>query len=259
MIDTHAHIYSSRFDEDREETVERAFSSGVEYILLPNIDLNSIVPMLELSSKYKNCIPMMGLHPCSVTGEFMTQLNQIKAELFESKTNYIAVGEIGIDLYWDKTYLQEQIDAFRLQVQWAKEIDLPIVIHARESYPEIFQVLDDENTEKLSGVFHCFSGTEADAKHVLSYGGFKLGLGGTITYKKSTLPDIIKNIELEHVILETDAPYLAPRPFRGKRNESSYLRYIVAKLADIYQCAESEIIERTSVNATELFNIEKFK
>ena len=258
MIDTHAHIYSSKFDEDREEVVDRAEKKGVKYLLLPNIDLDSIGPMIDLCESHKNCIPMMGLHPCSIDAGYSNTLEKIRIELFNSKEQYIAVGEIGIDLYWDKTYVQEQMDSFRKQIQWAKELKLPIVIHARDSFPEIFQVLDQENDCDLSGVFHCFSGTENDAQHILSYGGFKMGIGGTITYKKSKLPDVIKNIALEHILLETDSPYLAPRPFRGKRNESSYLRYVVTKLSEIYECSENEIIEKTTLNAEELFNIQKF-
>ena len=221
MIDTHAHIYSSKFDEDRDEVVDRAEKKGVKYLLLPNIDLDSIGPMIDRCNSHKNCIPMMGLHPCSIDAGYSNTLEKIRIELFNSKEQYIAVGEIGIDLYWDQKYVKEQSDAFRLQIQWAKELKLPIVIHARESYPEIFAVLDEENDSNLKGVFHCFSGTESDAAHILSYGGFKMGIGGTITYKKSKLPDVIKNIALEHILLETDSPYLAPRPFRGKRNESS--------------------------------------
>ena len=258
MIDTHAHIYSSKFDEDREEVVDRAEKKGVKYLLLPNIDLDSIGPMIDLCESHKNCIPMMGLHPCSIDAGYSNTLEKIRIELFNSKEQYIAVGEIGIDLYWDKTYVQEQMDSFRKQIQWAKELKLPIVIHSRDSFPEIFQVLDQENDCDLSGVFHCFSGTENDAQHILSYGGFKMGIGGTITYKKSKLPDVIKNIDLEHILLETDSPYLAPRPFRGKRNESSYLRYVVTKLSEIYECSENEIIEKTTLNAEELFNIQKF-
>ncbi|MDA9160998.1 TatD family hydrolase [Crocinitomicaceae bacterium] len=258
MIDTHAHIYSSKFDEDREEVVDRAEKKGVKYLLLPNIDLDSIGPMIDLCESHKNCIPMMGLHPCSIDAGYSNTLEKIRIELFNSKEQYIAVGEIGIDLYWDKTYVQEQMDSFRKQIQWAKELKLPIVIHARDSFPEIFQVLDQENDCDLSGVFHCFSGTENDAQHILSYGGFKMGIGGTITYKKSKLPDVIKNIDLEHILLETDSPYLAPRPFRGKRNESSYLTYVVTKLSEIYECSENEIIEKTTLNAEELFNIQKF-
>ena len=258
MIDTHAHIYSSKFDEDREEVVDRAEKKGVKYLLLPNIDLDSIGPMIDLCESHKNCIPMMGLHPCSIDAGYSNTLEKIRIELFNSKEQYIAVGEIGIDLYWDKTYVQEQMDSFRKQIQWAKELKLPIVIHSRDSFPEIFQVLDQENDCDLSGVFHCFSGTENDAQHILSYGGFKMGIGGTITYKKSKLPDVIKNIDLEHILLETDSPYLAPRPFRGKRNESSYLTYVVTKLSEIYECSENEIIEKTTLNAEELFNIQKF-
>lgn len=258
MIDTHAHIYSSKFDEDREEVVDRAEKKGVKYLLLPNIDLDSIGPMIDLCESHKNCIPMMGLHPCSIDAGYSNTLEKIRIELFNSKEQYIAVGEIGIDLYWDKTYVQEQMDSFRKQIQWAKELKLPIVIHARDSFPEIFQVLDQENDCDLSGVFHCFSGTENDAQHILSYGGFKMGIGGTITYKKSKLPDVIKNIDIEHILLETDSPYLAPRPFRGKRNESSYLTYVVTKLSEIYECSENEIIEKTTLNAEELFNIQKF-
>ncbi|MDG2152999.1 MAG: TatD family hydrolase [Crocinitomicaceae bacterium] len=258
MIDTHAHIYSSKFDEDRDEVVDRAEKKGVKYLLLPNIDLDSIGPMIDLCNSHKNCIPMMGLHPCSIDAGYSNTLEKIRIELFNSKEQYIAVGEIGIDLYWDQKYVKEQSDAFRLQIQWAKELKLPIVIHARESYPEIFAVLDEENDSNLKGVFHCFSGTESDAAHILSYGGFKMGIGGTITYKKSKLPDVIKNIALEHILLETDSPYLAPRPFRGKRNESSYLSFVVTKLSEIYECSESQIIERTTLNAEELFNIQKF-
>jgi TatD DNase family protein len=258
MIDTHAHIYSSKFDEDRDEVVDRAEKKGVKYLLLPNIDLDSIGPMIDLCNSHKNCIPMMGLHPCSIDAGYSNTLEKIRIELFNSKEQYIAVGEIGIDLYWDQKYVQEQSDAFRLQIQWAKELKLPIVIHARESYPEIFAVLDEENDSNLKGVFHCFSGTESDAAHILSYGGFKMGIGGTITYKKSKLPDVIKNIALEHILLETDSPYLAPRPFRGKRNESSYLSFVVTKLSEIYECSESQIIERSTLNAEELFNIQKF-
>ena len=162
MIDTHAHIYSSKFDEDREEVVDRAEKKGVKYLLLPNIDLDSIGPMIDLCESHKNCIPMMGLHPCSIDAGYSNTLEKIRIELFNSKEQYIAVGEIGIDLYWDKTYVQEQMDSFRKQIQWAKELKLPIVIHARDSFPEIFQVLDQENDRDLSGVFHCFSGTESD-------------------------------------------------------------------------------------------------
>ena len=255
MIDTHAHIYSSKFDGDRDEVIERAFSEGLEYILMPNIDLESIGPMLEVSAKYKKCLPMMGLHPCSIDDSFEVLLQQVKKELFESKNEYIAVGEIGIDLYWDKTFLEQQIKAFRMQVKWAKELCLPIVIHARESYCELLNVLDEENDDRLNGVFHCFSGNPEEASQILSYGGFKLGIGGTVTYKKSELPSVLERIDLSHIIIETDAPYLSPRPYRGKRNESSYVKYVVGKLAEIYDLSEDHIIDKTSQNAKLLFNL----
>ena len=255
MIDTHAHIYSSKFDDDRDEVIARAFSNGIEYILMPNIDIESIDPMLDVSAKYDKCIPMMGLHPCSVTDSYEDTLQSIKKELFESKNRYIAVGEIGIDLYWDKTFLNQQIEAFRIQVKWAKELSLPIVIHARDSFCELLNILDEDNDERLKGVFHCFSGSQEEASHILSYGGFKLGIGGTVTYKKSGLPNILKGIDLSHIIIETDAPYLAPRPYRGKRNECIYLKHVVEKLADIYGCSANHIVENTSRNAKFLFNI----
>lgn len=258
MIDTHTHIYSSRFDEDRDEVIDMAFQSGVKFMLLPNIDLESIEPMLNLCAEYDRCIPMMGLHPCAVDEKYLETLELIKNKLLHASHQFIAVGEIGIDLYWDKTFIKQQLDAFRNQIKWAKELNLPIVIHARDSYPEIFEVLDEENTKELRGVFHCFSGSLGDAKHILSYGGFKLGIGGTITYKKSDLPAIIKGIDLSHILLETDAPYLAPRPYRGKRNESKYLTYVVEKLSEIYECNETEIIDRTTINAYDLFQIQKF-
>jgi len=258
MIDTHAHIYSSKFDEDRKSVLNRAFSSGVEYIFLPNIDVDSISSMLDITGGYKNCIPMMGLHPCSVNRDSDSQLKNIESELFGNPNKYIAVGEIGIDLYWDKTFIKEQIDAFRLQIQWAKKLQLPIAIHARDSFKEIFQVLNEEHNDKLTGVFHCFSGNADEAKQALSYDGFKLGIGGVVTFKKSSLPSILESIDLGNLVLETDSPYLAPRPFRGKRNESMYLTYIVKKLAEIYRIEESEIVNRTSLNAKELFKLDEF-
>ena len=255
MIDTHAHIYSSKFDGDREEVIERAFSNGLEYILMPNIDLESFGPILEVAAKLKRFIPMIGLHPCSVDGAFDGVLSQVKEELFDSKNEYIAVGEIGIDLYWDQTFLEQQIKVFRIQVQWAKELCLPIVIHARESYRELLDILDEENDERLTGVFHCFSGNKEEASHILSYGGFMLGIGGTVTYKKSVLPSVLEGIDLSHIIIETDSPYLAPRPYRGKRNESAYVQYVVEKLAEVYDCSDNHIIQVTSRNAKLLFNI----
>lgn len=254
FIDTHTHLFVEQFDLDRREVVERAIQAGVERLLLPNIDLDTIDVMNKLVSDFpSNCFPMMGLHPCSVEKDFHKQLSRIKIELETGK--YIAVGEIGIDLYWSKELIQEQMEAFRIQVNFAKEFELPIVIHARESFDEIFQVLDEENDEKLRGVFHCFTGTLEQANKALSYGGFKLGIGGVLTYKKAGLDEVLKDVDVHNLILETDSPYLSPVPFRGKRNESSYVLYIAEKLADVKNMKLKEVEQITTKSALELFQL----
>lgn len=255
LIDTHTHLYSSQFDEDRFSVVENAIQHGVSKLLLPNIDASSINGMNDLVAKYPNhCFPMMGLHPCSVAENWESILDQMES-FFTSEHNFIAVGEIGIDLYWDKTFKEQQIKAFERQINWAKKFDLPIVIHARDSFNEIFEVLDCLNDASLRGVFHCFTGTLEDARKVLSYGGFKLGIGGVVTFKKSGLDEVLKGIALDHLVLETDSPYLAPTPHRGKRNESSYLPLIALKLSSIYGVSEDEIANITTQNALQLFNL----
>lgn len=252
IIDTHTHLYSSQFDDDRDVVIQRALNAGVSKFLLPNIDLESIEGMYDLVDRYPNvCFPMMGLHPCSVTENYGEELNTIRTA-FEGKS-YIAIGEIGIDLYWDKTTLPFQIEAFRTQVEWAKEFELPIVIHARDSFNELFAQLDELNDEKLTGVFHCFTGGTVEANKILSYKGFKLGVGGVSTFKKAGMDIVLKDISLEHLILETDSPYLAPTPHRGKRNESAYTILIAEKLAAIYQLPVTKIAEITTANAFELF------
>lgn len=254
FVDTHTHLFTKEFDEDRDEVVQRAIERGVEKMLLPNIDLDTIDAMNQLVKKYpENCYPMMGLHPGSVKEDWEDRLERIKAELFNG--GYIAVGEIGMDLYWDTTFVQEQRKVFRKQVQWAKELKLPIVIHAREAFDEIFAILDEENDEALTGVFHCFTGTGEQAKKVLSYGGFKIGLGGVLTYKKANLGESLKNVPLTTIVLETDSPYLAPVPNRGKRNESAYLLHVAEKLADIYNVTLATVEETTTTNAKELFRL----
>ncbi|MBI1836177.1 MAG: TatD family hydrolase [Flavobacteriia bacterium] len=252
LIDTHTHLYSSEFDSDRTQIVKNALENGVGKMLLPNIDTESIKGMQSLVKQFpEHCYAMMGLHPGSVKEDWESQLAIIKECLFSG--SYIAVGEIGIDLYWDKTFIKEQTEAFRRQVQWAKELNLPIVIHAREAFNEIFEVLDQEYVQGLKGIFHCFTGNLDQAKKALSYKGFKLGIGGVLTYKKAELDKVLEHIELENIVLETDSPYLPPVPFRGKRNESSYLVHIAEKLAEIYQCPLSEIKMITSNNAYNLF------
>lgn len=254
LIDTHAHIYLPQFEEDIEEVMTRASHTGVEKILLPNIDLESVPQMKNLIQQYPDtCIGMMGLHPCSVDENYIQVLDSLEKELRNGQ--YIAVGEIGIDLYWDNTFLPQQKDAFRVQINWAKELALPIAIHARDSFDEIFEVLDAENDDTLRGVLHCFTGSTGQAQRIIDYGNFKLGIGGVYTFKNSGLKEALMPISLEHLILETDAPYLAPAPFRGKRNEPSYTSLVVEKMAEVYGESISEVERITSKNAQQLFQL----
>jgi TatD DNase family protein len=223
-------------------------------MLLPNIDLDSIEAMHKLESDFpNNCHAMMGLHPCSVTENWEKELAVIKSHL--DKRKYCAVGEIGIDLYWDKDLLPFQQAAFAQQIEWAKEFDIPIVIHVREAFDEAFEIVDKLNDDSLRGVFHCFTGTVEQAKHIINYGGFKLGLGGVLTFKNSGLDKVVSEIGMEHFILETDSPYLAPTPHRGKRNESSYITYVASKLSEIKEINIEEVAEVTTKNAIELFRL----
>lgn len=254
FIDTHTHLFSDAFDTDRTEIVQKAIDAGVEICLLPNIDVNTIDAMHQLVEQFpQHCFPMMGLHPGSVDAQWEEKLMHIRTHLFSKK--YVAVGEIGMDLYWDKTFIEEQREAFRMQVEWAKELSLPIAIHARDAFQEIYQILDELNDERLTGVFHCFTGTQEDAQKILSYEGFKLGIGGVLTYKNGKVDEALQHVGLEHLILETDAPYLPPVPHRGKRNESAYLLHVAEKLADVYQVTLREIEQQTTINAKALFKI----
>ena len=256
FIDTHTHLYAEEFKDDRKEVVEKAIKSGIEKLLLPNIDVESIEGMHQLVVQYPdNCYAMMGLHPGYVKEDWEAQLKTIEENLFAHPEKYIAVGEIGMDLYWDKTFQEQQALVFRKQVEWAKALKLPIVIHARDAFDEIFEILDEINTPELSGIFHCFTGNLEQAKHILSYGNFKLGIGGVLTYKKAEIDKVIANIDLKNLVLETDAPYLPPVPFRGKRNESSYILHIAEKLADVYGVSLKTIEEQTTQNALELFKL----
>lgn len=254
FVDTHTHLFSPSFDEDRTEIVQRAIKAGVETMLLPNIDVESIEPMYNLCAQFpQNCFPMMGLHPGSVDEKWEENLEIIRTNLFERKN--CAVGEIGMDLYWDKTFVNEQAEAFRRQVNWAKELNLPIVIHAREAFDEIFAIVDELNDERLTGVFHCFTGTLEQAKKIQNYGGFKLGIGGVLTYKKAGLDDILKDVDMSELILETDSPYLPPTPHRGKRNESAYVLHVAEKLADVKGITLADVAQITTKNANELFKL----
>jgi len=259
IIDTHAHLYAEEFSEDQTEVFTRAAAAGVHYFLLPNINSESIPLMEKLMKEQKNTIPMMGLHPSYVKENWMEELKIIETHLFKNPSKYCAVGEIGMDLFWDKTFIEAQKIVFRTQISWAKKLKLPIAIHARDAFDEIFEILDEENDEFLKGVFHCFTGNLEQAAKILDYGGFKLGIGGVITYKNSGLTEVLNSVELKHLVVETDAPYLSPAPFRGKRNESAYLSYIIEKISGIYKLSDAKIAEVTSQNAIELFQLEKFK
>jgi len=253
LIDTHTHLYLPEFDSDRDEMVKRAVSAGVDKLLMPNIDIHSVDRMLSAADRYKDiCLPMIGLHPTSVREDYISRLE--KLENIAAGQKFIAVGEIGIDLYWNRTYLSVQLDAFRRQVAFALRSGLPVAIHSRNSIREVFSVLEEFKGEKLKGVFHVFSGDIRDAEKAVGM-GFKLGIGGPVTFKNSGLVDIIKAVGPEHIILETDSPWLAPVPFRGKRNESSYICIINKKLAEILGMNEEEAAAVTFENSCRLFNI----
>lgn len=252
LIDTHTHLYVEQFDTDRIEVVERAIKEGVNKFYIPAIDSTYYERMFDLRDNYPEAVFLMaGLHPTHVKEDYEKELEFVR-DLLE-KDHFVAIGEIGIDLYWDKTFLKEQKQAFRTQIAWAKEKSLPIVIHARDSFPEIFEIMDQEQGPELKGIFHCFTGTLEQAKKIVGY-GFKLGIGGVVTFKNGGIDRFLNQIEIENLVLETDAPYLAPKPFRGKRNESSYLRYVVEKLSEIYKMEPDQIAEITTRSAQEIFN-----
>lgn len=251
FFDTHAHIYVREFSNEFPEIISRAQKAGVKKIVLPNIDLDSIEDMLSLSSFYPNiCYPSLGLHPSSVKENYKEVLEKI-SEYFSGR-DIIAIGETGIDLYWDKTFEQEQVEAFKIQLAWAKEKNLPIIIHCRKSFELVFKIV--QGFEGVKGVFHCFSGSMEEANKIISLGTFKMGIGGVITYKNSGLPDVVEKIGIEHFVLETDAPYLPPEPYRGKRNESSYIVKVAEKMAEVKKCSVEEIAYETRKNAEEIFS-----
>jgi TatD DNase family protein len=252
LTDTHTHLYTTHFNDDIDLVIKNAIDKGVNRLFLPNVDTASISSMMNLANKYpNNCFPMMGLHPTSVKENYKEELALVEEWL--GKKQFCAIGEIGIDLYWDKTLLKEQQEAFRYQINLAKKFNLPFVIHCRDSFDEIFEVLDDLNDEKMKGIFHCFTGNIEQANHIINYGGFKLGIGGVVTFKNSGLDKIVEQIDLNHLVLETDSPYLTPMPHRGKRNESSYLYHIAEKIAAIYNLPIEELAEITTHNSKEIF------
>ena len=252
FIDTHAHLYHKQFDGDRAEMVQRAVDAGVDRLLLPNIDADSIAAMHAMAEEFPSvCRMMMGLHPCSVDADPSAALAQVK-ELLDTGA-YCAVGEIGIDLHWDRTYLAQQQEAFRMQVRWAKEIELPIVIHCRESFDEVITIVEEEKDDRLRGVFHCYTGPVEHGKRILALNDFYLGIGGVITYPRSGVAQVMTELGAERCMLETDAPYLAPVPHRGKRNESSYIPTIASALALATGRSVEEIAQLTTTNAIRLF------
>ncbi len=255
LIDTHTHLYLEEFDADRDQVVANAIERGVKYMFLPNINSKSIDGMLNLENKHpQNCFAMMGLHPTDVKEDYVRELKIIEEWL--GKRKFIAIGEIGIDLYWDKTFKEEQIIAFKFQISLAQKYDLPIVIHSRESMKEIISALKSLETKKFKGVFHCFNGTLDDAHEVIKM-GFHLGIGGVVTFKNGGLNKIVSEIDLKHLLLETDAPFLTPTPFRGKRNESAYTYYIAQKIAEIKNISIEEVAEITTENALKLFKVKE--
>ena len=253
LIDSHTHLYSEDFNKDIESVMQRAFDANVQKFYLPAIDSSTHEAMLALEEKYpQNCFAMMGLHPCNVNENFEKELNIIKEYL--DKRNFAAVGEIGLDFYWDISYKNEQFKAFEQQMQWALDRQLPIAIHSRNSMKETIVAVEPFAEKGLKGIFHCFGGTIEEANKIISL-GFLLGIGGILTYKKANLDAVLKEIDLEHIVMETDAPYLTPVPFRGKRNESSYLQYIAQAIANCKNITLEEVANITSTNAEKLFAI----
>ena len=252
MIDTHSHLYLEEFDEDRSEVVERAKLAGVKHLILPNVDLETIPSLLATKKQFPDyCSVAMGLHPTSVGNDYQKDLQEIERLFLDE--NPVAIGEVGIDLYWDKTFVKEQIVAFEQQLQWAADLHLPVIIHNREATNEILSSLR-KFVGKVTGVFHCFSGNETEAKTMLGF-GFKLGINGVVTFKKSTLPQVLSKLSLNDLLIETDMPYLAPTPYRGKRNESAFMLQTALKLSEIFEVDLSEIKRVTTKNAITLFQL----
>ena len=253
LIDTHTHLYSDAFEEDRKEMIERAIENGVDKFYIPAIDSETTQAMYDLEKIFPDRMYlMMGLHPTSVKENYEEELKHVEEEL--TKRKFYAIGEIGIDLYWDQSTLKIQQDAFRRQIQLAKKYRLPIVIHCRNAFDEVFEILEEEKNDDLFGIFHCFTGTSAQAQQALSY-NMKLGIGGVVTFKNGKIDQFLNEIELKHIVLETDSPYLAPKPFRGKRNESAYVLKVAEKLAEVYETSVEEIAAITTQNALEVFNV----
>jgi TatD DNase family protein len=251
IIDTHSHLDGEEFADDLPEVIQRAKDAQVEKILVPNVNLQGLPHLIEVCDAYPDYLyPMIGLHPEDVKDDYQTQLDQMFIFLKENPNRFCAIGEVGLDFYWDETYRNQQLEAFEQQIQWAKQFGKPLMIHARNAFEEIVEIMERHRDDQLEGVFHCFTGTEDEARKLLSFDGFKLGIGGVLTFKKSTLPEVLKNaVPLSRIVVETDSPYLAPVPHRGKRNESAFIIEIVRRLTEIYACNWVNIATETKKNA----------
>lgn len=257
LIDTHSHLFLEEFSEDLPQVIDRARAAGITHIFMPNIDSTTIDSMLSVCNTYKGyCFPMIGLHPTSVNAGYETELEFLTREL-KSSNEYIAIGEVGMDLYWDKTFLKEQQIVLDKQINWALEYDLPVVIHCRDAFDYIYKVLEPYKNTSLKGIFHSFTGSDEEAARVLEFSGFLIGINGVVTFKKSHLPEVLAKIPLEKIVLETDSPYLTPVPNRGKRNESAYVKDTLMKVSEIYRMSPEAVGNVTSENALKVFGMLK--
>lgn len=257
LIDSHSHLFLEEFADDLPQVMARAREAGVTHIFMPNIDSTTIEPMLKVCSDYSGyCYPMIGLHPTSVNAGYEKELEIVAREL-ASTNEYVAIGEIGMDLYWDKTYLKEQEIALNKQIEWALEYNLPVVIHCREAFEPIYNVMKPYRQTSLRGIFHSFTGTAEEAARIMEFPDFKIGINGVVTFKKSALPEVLKEIPLERIVLETDSPYLTPAPNRGKRNESANVKYTLMKVAEVYQESPEYVAQVTSDSALKVFGMLK--
>lgn len=255
LFDTHTHLYTEEFDDDRELVLARAAEAGVTHLFMPNIDDTSVEAMLALCHRHERCYPMIGLHPTSVDADWKSRLESVKLWL-DSLEKFYGIGEVGLDLYWDRTFAGEQLRVFDAQIQWALERNMPLVVHCRDAYPELFGVLEPYRKTALRGIFHSFTGTAEDAARLMEYGGFMLGINGVVTFKKSSLPETLLHVPVGRIVLETDSPYLAPVPYRGKRNESAHIVKVAEKVAEIYSLSVEAVARITAENALKVFDIE---
>lgn len=256
LIDTHTHLYLEDYQDDRDAVIRNALEAQVKGMLLPAIDSQSFDSLKQLANQYPaNCFPMAGLHPTSVKEDYEEELKLMEKALISG--TYYGIGEIGIDLYWDQTFQEQQLDAFRKQLRWAKKYKLAVSIHTRNSFEEAYRIVKEELTDDLTGVFHCFTGTFQEASMIMDL-GFYMGIGGILTFKNSTLGEVVKKIPMHHLVLETDSPFLTPAPYRGKRNQSAYLIYVAEKMAEIKNLPLEEVAEQTTLNAKKLFKLQNF-